>query len=305
MLNREKPLDNKRIGVFGKGGCGKSTVTVLLAKTLRDQGYHVFLLDADSTNFGLARALGFNKSPTPLMEYFGGMVFNGGAVTCPVDDPTLLSKSDISIDLIPQHFYIQGDEITLFTAGKIGDKGPGAGCDGPVSKIARDIRIHDWNKTMVTLVDFKAGLEDSARGVITSLDWAVVIVDPTLASLEMAKDMHDMVIRIKAGEPPATKHLDDPKLIEMANRIFSNSINKGALFVLNNLQNSDMENYLRMELSRRGIEPIGIIHQNLSIRHAWLKGMPIDAPRSKEEVKKIARAIEDAEARVDDEEANR
>ena len=58
----EKNLIGKRIGILGKGGSGKSTVAVLLTMALRDQGYHVCLLDADSTNVGLAKALGFDRS---------------------------------------------------------------------------------------------------------------------------------------------------------------------------------------------------------------------------------------------------
>lgn len=32
MTDKAKPLDNNRTGIFGKGGPGKSTVAVLLAK---------------------------------------------------------------------------------------------------------------------------------------------------------------------------------------------------------------------------------------------------------------------------------
>ena len=49
----------------------------------------------------------------------------------------------------------------------------------------------------VTLVDFKAGFEDSARGVLTGLDWAVVVVDPTTASLHMAVHLKRMVRKIE------------------------------------------------------------------------------------------------------------
>jgi len=179
--DEEKTLIGKRFGIFGKGGSGKSTIAVLLAMVLRDMGYHVCLVDADSTNIGLAQALGFEQTPVTLLEYFGGMVFSGGAVTCPVDDPTPLAGADIYLDNFPPQYFVQKDGITLFTAGKIGDLGPGAGCDGPVAKIARDFQIHMEGEPLVTLVDFKAGFEDTARGAITSLDWAIVIVDPTLA----------------------------------------------------------------------------------------------------------------------------
>jgi len=49
------PLNGKRIGLFGKGGAGNSTVIVLLDRALCEYGYSVCVLDADSTNIGLFR----------------------------------------------------------------------------------------------------------------------------------------------------------------------------------------------------------------------------------------------------------
>ena len=300
MRHGEKSLTGKRIGIFGKGGSGKSTVAVLLTRALRDQGYHVCLLDADSTNMGLAQALGFECPPETLLEYFGGMVFSGGAVTCPVDDPTPLPGANISIDSLPSKYFVRDDEITLLLAGKIGSQGPGAGCDGPVSKIARDLRVHIKESPVVTLVDFKAGFEDSARGAITSLDWAIVVVDPTLAAIEMASDMRDLVARMKAKELPATMHLESPELVALANRIFIEAKIKGVSYVMNRVQNADMENYLRMELSQRSINPIGVIHEDLSMSIAWLKGTPLDGKKAKQEAYKIAKALETSEALVNE-----
>lgn len=194
-------LSGKRLGFFGKGGSGKSTAVVFLARGLRDRGYEVCVLDADSTNIGLPLALGIEGSPKSLLDYFGGMVFSGGLVTCPVDDPTPLADSDISLDELPPQYYQQNRAgITLLVAGKIGDQGPGAGCDGPVSKIARDLRISKCGEAPVTLVDFKAGFEDIARGVITGLDWAIVLVDPTIAAVEMAINMRNMIKQMKNGK---------------------------------------------------------------------------------------------------------
>ena len=78
IKEQEKSLTGKRIGIFGKGGSGKSTVAVLLAKALKNAGYGVAVLDADSTNVGLPQALGA-VPPAPLLDYYGGMVFSGGA----------------------------------------------------------------------------------------------------------------------------------------------------------------------------------------------------------------------------------
>jgi len=289
-------LAGTRIGVFGKGGSGKSTAVVLLAKGLSDCGYEVCVLDADSTNIGLPFALGINQSPQPLIEYFGGMIFSGGRVTCPVDDPTRLPGSEIYLDELPSKYHRQSpDGINLLVAGKIGDQGPGAGCDGPVSKIARDLSVIEHGKAPVTLVDFKAGFEDTARGVITGLDWAVVIVDPTIAAIEMAENMRDTVDQIKNGGLPATQHIDNLALVEIANQIFSQASIKGTIFVLNKISDRETEYYLKERLAERGIHPNGVIHEHPSISLSWLKGRPLYIPEAHNDILQIIIELETAE----------
>jgi len=296
MRENTKTLDDKRIGIFGKGGAGKSTLVVLLAGALRDLGYEVCVLDADSTNVGLHQAMGLDESPAPLMEYYGGTVFSGGSVTCPVDDPTPLPQADVFLDELPQRYHTQNrDGISLLTAGKIGGQGPGAGCDGPVSKIARDLKIHRHGEHLVTLVDFKAGIEDSARGVVTSLDWAIVVVDPTNASIQMATDMTDMVEQIKAGVLPATGHLEDPALVEAANRVFREAKTKGVLCVLNRVRDKRMESYMRARLEQRGIKPIGVIPEDASLALGWLEGTRLDSAIAKKDTESIVRQLEAVE----------
>jgi CO dehydrogenase maturation factor len=276
MKETRKPLTGNRIGIFGKGGSGKSTVAVLLAKALARADYSVCLLDADSTNVGLHQALGLAASGAPLLEYFGGMVFSGGAVTCPVDDPTPLPGAALSLGQLPSRYYGRTvDGILLLTAGKIGDQGPGAGCDGPVAKIARDFRLEAIGEHPVTVVDFKAGFEDSARGAVVSLDWVIVVVDPTQAAVKMAVDMQAMVRAIKAGTPPATQHLGLPELVALAQRLFHDAAIKGACFVLNNVADAETERYLRQRLAEKGIEPLGVIRRDPTITRAWLRGEAI------------------------------
>jgi CO dehydrogenase maturation factor len=296
MTEKTKVLTKKRIGVFGKGGSGKSTAVVLLAKALVDRGYSVCVLDADSTNVGLHQAFGFDESPVSLMNYFGGTVFGGGTVTCPVDDPTPLAGAEISLNTLPSKYCVQTQTGLVFlTAGKIGDQGPGAGCDGPISKIARDLRIIAEGEHPVTLVDFKAGFEDSARGVITTLDWALVIVDPTSASLQMAANMKELVDQIKAGILPATAHLDSPDLVAMANRVFKEATIKSVFFVLSKIEDEATEAYLREKLEEKGISTIGIIHRSPSISFSWLKGLPLDVTETKEDLQRIVEELEAAE----------
>jgi CO dehydrogenase nickel-insertion accessory protein CooC1 len=278
MQGKAGILSGKRIGIFGKGGAGKSTFTVLLARALRAYGHQTCVVDADSTNVGLSQALGISSSPKTLLDYYGGMVFSGGKVTCPVDDPTPLQGAEIYFDEMPGQYYaFSRDGIALLIAGKIGDQGPGAGCDGPISKIARDIILHRKDQEPVTLIDFKAGFEDSARGAVTSLDWAIVVINPTMASVEIAANMQDMVQQIQADVLPATAHLENPNLVSLANKVFTDSKIKDVFYVLNKVPNAEIEDYLREKLLEKNITPLGVIHEDPTIPDAWLKGDPLKA----------------------------
>jgi CO dehydrogenase nickel-insertion accessory protein CooC1 len=224
------------------------------------------------------------------------MVFSGGAVTCPVDDPTPLIGADVTLGELPSDYHALSSEgIHLLVAGKMGDKGPGAGCDGPIAKIARDLKIHLNDLEPITLVDFKAGFEDSARGNIVSLDWIIVVVDPTTAAIQMAINMRDMVDQLKAGSPPATAHLEHPDLVALANQLYREARVKGVLFILNRVRNDEDEQFVLGRLAENGITPIGVIHDDPSLSMAWLKGAPLDTSKTKAEMEKIVEAIETAE----------
>jgi CO dehydrogenase nickel-insertion accessory protein CooC1 len=290
----DAPLSGLRLGIFGKGGAGKSTVTVLLARGLVEMGYHPVVLDADSTNIGLARALGAGDGPRTLIDHFGGMVFSGGAVTCPVDDPTPLADSELDLDRLPAHFLARTPYgIRVLVGGKMGELGPGAGCDGPIAKVARDVRVRDGEGTPPVLVDFKAGFEDSARGVLTGLDWAVVVVDPTTASLHMAVHLKKMVKKIREGMLPPTAHLSDPDLVELARRQFTESRIQGVVAILNRVSDSDVEAYLRGKLEALGgPKVIGVLPELRTIQSQWLRGEEVEAGGLSHEIRSIALALE-------------
>jgi CO dehydrogenase nickel-insertion accessory protein CooC1 len=223
------------------------------------------------------------------------MVFSGGRVTCPVDDPTPLADANISLDDLPVEYYSRNEEgIYLIVGGKIADKGPGAGCDGPISKIARDLRITGREADFLTLIDFKAGFEDSARGVLTSLDWAIEIVDPTTAAMQMAVNLNEMVKQIRGGQPPATRHLDLARA-ELAKKLFREAHIKGVLVVLNRIKDREQEGFMKEELKKNHLEPVASVHEEPSITTAWLRGTILRADESSKELEQVVNALEAAE----------
>lgn len=63
IKNNPKNNIKKVIGVMsGKGGVGKSTVSVMLAKQLAEKGYKVGIMDADITGPSVARLLNIDKN---------------------------------------------------------------------------------------------------------------------------------------------------------------------------------------------------------------------------------------------------
>jgi len=304
---KNKLFANSRIGILGKGGSGKSTITVLMAKAFQNQGFQVCVLDADSTNTGIHRALGFKNPPVSLLDYFGGPVFTGGGVTCPVDDPTPLSNAMLDLAGIPEKYFVTNQKgLFLFQLGKMGSQGPGAGCDGPISKITRDVNVVGIGDQLVTLIDVKAGLEDTARGVITSMDWIITIVDPTTASVQIATDINNLISRIKAGELPATEHLDIFELIEMTRKTYREARIKAMFVLLNKINNKKTEHYLIKKLKENGLGILGTIYDDPSISLAWLKGKSLESKKANEEIitaiKKLERGIKKQQGTYDLEE---
>ncbi|MFP4535509.1 MAG: P-loop NTPase [Spirochaetaceae bacterium] len=272
----ERPLRGKKIGFFGKGGAGKSTSLVLVAHALRQHGYVVTVLDADSTNYGLNEALGVPVPPAPLMEFFGGAVFRGGKVSCPVDDPGRIADARLHWRDIPEQYRAAAPSgIRYLVAGKIANQGPGAGCDGPVAKIARDLIVEEEGEPGVMLLDFKAGFEDSARGVVTGIDWGVVVIDPTTASVQMALDLNSMLEALRQGVPPATEHLESEEDVHLMREIFRNASIEGLSYLLNRVDTAETEQYLRETLQEHGITPDATLYADTVISTAWLRGEPI------------------------------
>jgi len=260
-----------------------------MTRVLRDKGYSVHVVDGDASNPGLWWMLGFDEGPKPLIDFYGGKFFSGGKVTCPVDDPTPLERGEIGLDEIPHEYFVENEGVTFFRVGKI--ESVFEGCDGPESKVVRDFRI---SGNHVTLVDLTAGLEHFARGVEINADGVVAIVDPTSTSLELARKAKDMVEGMKRGLKPATVHLENPKDVEMAEKLARSAKVKHLWVVLNKIRSKRIESLVRERLEEYGIEPIGSIREDLEILESSLEGIPLRESGAREDVEEIVSELEEA-----------
>ena len=91
-----------------------------------------------------------------------------------------INESVIDLSEIPEKYSFKKNKLTLFQIGKI--KEACEGCDGPMSKVARDFIV---NGNFVTLIDVEAGIEHFGRGVEKNVDFIFVIVDLTFDSFKI------------------------------------------------------------------------------------------------------------------------
>ncbi|HIE14779.1 TPA: ATP-binding protein [Candidatus Bathyarchaeota archaeon] len=174
-----------RIMVCGKGGSGKSAISVLIARTL-SANYNVYLVDSDESNTLLSSMLGVEQ-PRPLIEYLGGRseVFKKGEVNI----VRALSKAGKGIVLneLPQEYVTTSSEgVKLLIIGKIRNFGEGCAC--PLNYLTRTLLKNlILREDEIVIVDTDAGIEHVGRGVEEGADMIIIVADPTAESLVLAK----------------------------------------------------------------------------------------------------------------------
>jgi CO dehydrogenase maturation factor len=244
-----------KISVCGKGGSGKSTMVTLLANEARDRGFQVLVVDSDESNSGLYRMFGFDRAPTPLMELLGGK----RSLKQKMSHPEVLAQAEIWLGDIPLEYMVEKDGIRLVAIGKILQFLEGCAC--PMGVLSREflkkLRLKDKE---MTIVDMEAGVEHFGRGVETSIDDVLVVVEPSLESITLA---------------------------ERVNSLAAGSGVSNTWAVLNKVSSDEMAWKLKEELSKRGVVVAGAIHNDREIFEACFEGSPVHGSKATQETGKV------------------
>ena len=240
-----------KISVCAKGGSGKSTVVTLLANEARNRGNRVLVVDSDESNSGLYRMLGFEEPPVPLMELVGGKT----TLKKKMSSPDIFSEDKIRIEDIPPLYLLEKDNLMLVSIGKILQSLEGCAC--PMGVLSREfLKKVSLKDGEMVIVDMEAGVEHFGRGVETSVDNVLIVVEPPLESLEVASKIYSMS--------------------------YGSGI-KNTWAVLNKIPNEEIAAYLKLELDKRGIKVIGSINLDTEIFIASVEGrVPEDGAAMKE-----------------------
>jgi CO dehydrogenase maturation factor len=160
-----------KLGVVGKGGVGKTTVSALLTGAYVRRGANVVAIDTDSNpNLGLSLGLTLDETEAIPVLPRSVLVGAGGDVTAD--------------ELITEYGRTTPSGATLLSAIRVTEAGAGCTCAG-----------HGTVRTLlgealgehadVTLVDMEAGLEHLSRagGTLAYADALLVVMEPSRKSV--------------------------------------------------------------------------------------------------------------------------
>jgi CO dehydrogenase maturation factor len=241
-----------KLVICGKGGCGKSTVSALMARELAARGEKVLVVDTDESNFGLYKHLGLEQ-PRDYMESLGGKKGLGERLRKFMKSEgkeKLSILEDFSLEDIPAELIVGEDGIRLVAIGKIHDFGEGCAC--PMGALAREFIQKLKADGMQVIIDTDAGIEHFGRGVEGGCDKILVVIDPSFESVQLSA-----------------------KISEMAAKI-----NKPVFFVLNRMNEDALE--LRNLVDKEKI--IGILPFDAGVFKACLKGDKVPEIKEMKEI---------------------
>ena len=156
-----------KIGVVGKGGVGKTTVSALLARSLAARGRRVLAVDTDS-NPNLGLSLGLDAHQTDALPTVPRSVIVG-------------VRGDVTIEELMADYAVMTPEgVALMSALRVAEAGAGCTCGGHATVRSLLGQALDA-ETDDTIIDMEAGIEHLSRsgGTLAHADVLVLVMEPS------------------------------------------------------------------------------------------------------------------------------
>jgi len=235
------------LSVSGKGGVGKSTVTVLLLKSLVDAGKgSILLVDADpDSNLADLLALKVDRTVAMVAEKLKRDMAEGRF-------PPDFSKRDYFETKIFEILCEEAD-FDLLVMGR----GEGEGCYCAVNDLLTSILDTLSKNYDYTLMDMEAGLEHLSRRTDRDVDIMVIVVDGSRLSHKTAERIKELAKEV---------HIDFKRVVAVGNRV-----------------NPELEGPVKEAIESLGIEFVGLVPYDSNIAKYEFEGrslleLPKDSP---------------------------
>ena len=173
-----------KLAITGKGGVGKTTLTALLGQYVAQKDQKVLLVDADPA-MNLAATLGVPDAANLVAISDMKELIQERMGTDP-DAPGTYFRMNPRVDDIPDEYCVEHEGLRLMVMGSI-PKG-GGGCACAINAFLKTIISHlilyadEW-----VLMDMEAGVEHLGRGTASGVDEMLIVVEPSLSSLETGR----------------------------------------------------------------------------------------------------------------------
>ncbi len=164
-----------KIGVVGKGGVGKTTLSALLARTLTLRGRSVLAVDTDS-NPNLGLSLGLSGDETEALPVVPRSIVVG-------------HRGDLTVGELMSDYSAQTPTgVSVMSALRVTEAAAGCTCGGHAT--VRSL-LGEAIETEVddTIVDMEAGIEHLSRsgGTLAHADVLVLVMEPSVKAVITAR----------------------------------------------------------------------------------------------------------------------
>ncbi len=246
------------IAVAGKGGTGKTTISGLIVRHLKQTGRTpVLAVDADADS-NLPQALGMagDKTIGTIGEARQEFFASRGEVP-----PGMPKEAYFELKL--NEVVVESEKVDLIVMGR--PEGPGCYCY--INNVLRRYLETLGKNYPFVVIDNEAGLEHLSRRTEQHIDFLIVVSDHSLNGL------------LAAG-----------KIRDLSNEL---EIDVGKQFLLVNRVPGDLDDSLKKVIEERGLNLLGIIPVDQAIYEGDLEGRPIvDLPEDSVAVKALGDLIE-------------
>lgn len=175
-------LGRMKLAITGKGGVGKTTTAVFLAKYLAGKGDPVVLIDADpDANTAGTLGLPEERHPEPISELDDLIAERTGA------DRTggAFFSLNPRVDDVPERYAVGVDGVKLLRMGRLARGGSGCFC--PENAFLKNLLAHLlFGDDSTVILDMEAGLEHLGRATAQGVDIMIAVVEPSRPSIETA-----------------------------------------------------------------------------------------------------------------------